>query len=66
MLANLEGTRLKRNRRLSYVIPGLLLGRSKVTGIELIEDYGKTMTITVKDSDVIYFDFAKGRWEYLA
>lgn len=65
VLANLEGSHLKRNNYTSYLVPEIRLGRTKVAGIEYVEDFGKTMTIRIKDSAVLYFDFGTKEWVYL-
>jgi hypothetical protein len=65
VLSNLEGSYLKRNNYTSYLVPELRLGRTKVAGIEYVEDFGRTMTVRIRDSAVIYFDFSVSEWVYL-
>lgn len=66
LFANLEGNRLKRNDYISYLLPGFDLISSKATGIMNVKDFGKTMTVKIKNSLAIYFDFAVTRWVYLS
>ncbi len=65
VLANLEGSNLKRNNYISYLVPEIRLGRTKASGIEYVEDFGGTMTVRIRDSALIYFDFGTSEWVYL-
>ena len=66
ILAHMSGSRLYRNLNIGYFIPGLRVLRERQTGKERIYDFGKTMTVIVKDSAVVYFDFPTGKWVYLS
>lgn len=63
--ANLEGWLLKRNNYISYLMPEISWDRLKVSELEYVEDFGKTMTVQIRDSAVIYFDFGANEWVYL-
>lgn len=65
LVRHLDGTHLTRSEAIAYDFPQVALASSGQAGATRIATFGSVMTLTVRHSAVLYYDFEKGDWTFV-